>query len=110
MGTPLRMVAPLEGGRRCSRLCSLSPAAAPRGAVFGGDPRITFQVSADAVNATATPIEFGNVNATYPTAFATFSSPRLFTSLTNNVLEVEFFVPGTLNRATVSGFGAVFTD
>ncbi len=86
-------------------------AVAPRGAIFGGDPRITFQVSADATPAVpGTLDEFGNLNATYPTAFAPFSSPRLFTSLTNNVLEVEFFVPGTLNRATVSGFGAVFTD
>ncbi len=86
-------------------------AIAPRGAIFGGDPRIQFQVSADATPAVpGTLDEFGNVNATYPTAFSNFSSPRLFTSLNDNVMEVEFFVPGSLERATVSGFGAVFTD
>ena len=84
---------------------------APRGAILGaGDPRIQFQQSADAVNATATPGEFGNLNATYPTAFAPFSAPRLFSSLTTNVYDVEFFVPGTLTRAQTTGFGAVFTD
>lgn len=85
-------------------------AIAPRGAIFDTDPRIQFQVSADAVNQTATPVEFGNINATYPTAFSTFSSPRLFAALTSNVIEVDFFVPGTLDPATVTGFGAVFTD
>lgn len=86
-------------------------AVAPRGIILGaGDPRITFQQSADAANATATPEEFGHINATYPTAFAPFSAPRLFSSLTANAYIVEFFVPGALTRAQTSGFGAVFTD
>lgn len=86
-------------------------AIAPRGVIFNGDPRIQFQVGADTTPAVpGTLEEFGNVNATYPTAFAVFSSPRLFTSLNSNVVEVEFVVPGTLDTATVSGFGAVFTD
>src|SRR5687767_2003246 len=53
-------------------------AIAPRGALMEGDPRIQFQQSADAANATSTAEQFGNVNATYPTAFASFSAPRLF--------------------------------
>ncbi len=86
-------------------------AVAPRGAIFGGDPRNQFQVSADATPAVpGTLEEFGNINATYPTAFSAFSSPRLFCSLTNAVFEVEFVVPGSDAPATVSGFGAVFTD
>lgn len=86
-------------------------AIAPRGAIFNSDPRIQFQVSADATPAVpGTADEFGNVNATYPTAFSVFSSPRLFTALNDNVMEVEFVIPGSHNRATVSGFGAVFTD
>jgi hypothetical protein len=86
-------------------------AIAPRGAVFRGlDARAQFQQSADSSNATSTSVEFGNVNATYPTAFAAFSSPRLFASLTTNVIEAVFVVPGSGTPATVAGFGAVFTD
>ena len=85
-------------------------AIAPRGVIFGGDPRIQFQQSADGANATATPIEFGNINATYPTAFATFSAPRLFTALTSNVMTVDFVIPGAATPAVTRGFGAVFTD
>ena len=85
-------------------------AVAPRGAVTTGTPRISFQVSADTANATATPIEFGDVNATYTTAFQPFSTPRLFTALTSNVITVRFFIPGTDTPAGVRGFGAVFTD
>lgn len=83
---------------------------APRGAIFGGDPRLQFQQSADAANPTATPVEFGNINATYPTAFSVFSSPRLFTALTSNVYEITFVIPGTDQPAGLSGFGAIFTD
>lgn len=87
-------------------------AIAPRGAILGGDPRIQFQQSADGAgnNPTNTPAEFGNINATYPTAFATFSSPRLFAALTTNVLTVDFVIAGATDPAGVTGFGAVFTD
>ena len=87
-------------------------AVAPRGVIFGGgDPRITFQQSADATpSVPGTPNEFGNVNPTYPTAFSAFSVPRLFSSLTSNVYDVDFFVAGSLTRAESRGFGAVFTD
>jgi hypothetical protein len=81
----------------------------PRGVVFS-TPGTGFQVSATAGNSTATPIEFGNLNPSYPTIFQTFSSPKLFTPLGSNVTDVAFFVPGSYTPATVSGFGAVFTD
>jgi hypothetical protein len=81
----------------------------PRGAVFS-TPGTGFQVSANAVNPTNTPIEFGNLNPTYPTIFQTFSAQKLFTPLGSNVTDVTFFVPGSNTPATVSGFGAVFTD
>src|SRR5205807_2242600 len=42
--------------------------------------------------------------------FQPFSGERLFTPLSSNVVDVTFFTPGTTQRATVSGFGAVFTD
>ncbi len=51
-------------------------------------------------------------NPTYGVIFRTFSSPRLFTPVGSNITEAFFFVPGTNGGvpATVSGFGAVFTD
>lgn len=81
----------------------------PRGVVFT-TPGTGFQVSANAVNPTSTPIEFGNIDASYPTLFRTFSAQRLFTSLGSNVLDVSFFVPGSTTPASTRGFGAVFAD
>ena len=51
-------------------------------------------------------------NATYATIFSTFSPPRLFTPVGSRITEGFFFVPGTGGAApaTVTGFGAVFTD
>ena len=79
----------------------------PRGVVFS-TPGTGFQVSANA--ATATPVEFGNINASYPGLFKTFSPQRLFTALGSNVIDVNFFVPGTATAAFTTGFGAVFSD
>ena len=79
----------------------------PRGAVFS-TPGTGFQVSANA--ASGTPVEFGNINPTYTATFATFSAQRLFTPLGSNVLDVNFFLPGTSTLALVTGFGSVFSD
>jgi len=51
-------------------------------------------------------------NPTYGAIFTTFSPSRLFTPVGSNVTETLFFVPGSNGTvpATVSGFGAVFTD
>ena len=51
-------------------------------------------------------------NPTYGTIFSTFSPSRLFTPVGSNVTDALFFIPGTNGAvpATVSGFGAVFTD
>jgi hypothetical protein len=51
-------------------------------------------------------------NPTYATIFSPFSPSRLFTPVGSNITEAFFFVPGTNggDRATVTGFGAVFTD
>jgi hypothetical protein len=78
-----------------------------RGVIFSS-PSGLFQVSANAASGTA--IEFGNLNATYPGLFETFTAERLFTSLNSNFVDVSFFVPGSTTPAAVSGFGAVFTD
>jgi hypothetical protein len=51
-------------------------------------------------------------NPTYATAFTPFSTPRLFTPVGSRITDGVFFVPGTggASPATVTGFGAVFTD
>ncbi len=51
-------------------------------------------------------------NATYDTTFGFFSPVRVFTPTGSNVTDAFFFIPGTKGGApaTVSGFGAVFTD
>jgi hypothetical protein len=79
----------------------------PRGVVFA-TAGTGVQVSANA--ASGTPVRFGNINPTYTNQFQTFSPERLFTPLGNNVVDVNFFVPGTTTPALTNGFGAVFTD
>jgi hypothetical protein len=68
---------------------------------------------------TADPVQFppGGLaglfnNPTYGTIFSTFSPERLFTPVGSNITEAVFFQPGTngATPATVTGFGAVFTD
>lgn len=81
----------------------------PRGVVFA-TPGSGVAVSADAVNPTSTPVEFGDINPVYPLIFATFSAERLFTAIGSNVVDAMFFVPGSATPALSSGFGAVFTD
>jgi hypothetical protein len=51
-------------------------------------------------------------NPTYGDIFTAFSPLRLFTPVGSNITQAVFFVPGTNGeeRATVSGFGVVFTD
>jgi hypothetical protein len=50
-------------------------------------------------------------NPTYKTTFRPFSNLRLFSAIGGKLTDVTFFVPGGGNvPATVSGFGAVFTD
>jgi hypothetical protein len=51
-------------------------------------------------------------NATYGTTFKAFSPSRLFTPVGSNITNGLFFLPGSNGtvRATVTGFGAVFSD
>lgn len=80
-----------------------------RGVIFS-TPGTGFQVSANASNPTSTPVKFGNLDPSYPGTFATFSAQRLFTPLGSNVLDVNFFLPGTNTPALVTGFGSIFSD
>jgi hypothetical protein len=51
-------------------------------------------------------------NPTYANIFKPFSNMRLFTPVGSNITEALFFLPGSSGSvpATVTGFGAVFTD
>jgi hypothetical protein len=61
-------------------------------------------------SASGTPNQFGNLNPSYPIQFDTFSAERLFTAIGSNVVDVNFFVPGSTTPALTRGFGSVFTD
>ncbi len=81
----------------------------PRGAVFS-TAGTGFAVSADSSNPTTTPTNFLDQNAAYAGQFQTFSAQRLFSPLGSNMMQIDFFVPGSNTPAGVSGFGAVFAD
>ena len=53
-----------------------------------------------------------DINPTYATTFVTFSPFRLFTPIGSHITDGTFSLPGTNGAvaATLSGFGAVFTD
>jgi hypothetical protein len=56
--------------------------------------------------------ELTSIQASYATTFSTFSNLRIFTPTGSNITEITFSVPGSMGAtpATVSGFGAVFSD
>jgi hypothetical protein len=87
----------------------------PRGIVFF-TPGTGFEVSANLVNPTHTPVRFGNINPVYPALFSAFSQQKIFTALNSTITENLFFVPSgtpgvnSTQSATVKGFGVVFTD
>ena len=106
---------PLAGGRReINWDGGGSVVASPAGNPFAG-----FQNNRGALFTTPgtgflqTPLNdvaLTSLNPTYATTFGFFSPVRIFTSLGSNITDVTFFIPGSLTPATVSGFGAVFTD
>lgn len=85
-----------------------SPAFPPtRGAVFSTDAGDEFRVSNDSGGVDNL---FDSLNPDYVDQFTQFSGSRIFTPVNTNEMDVHFFVPATDTPATVSGFGAVFTD
>lgn len=79
----------------------------PRGVVLS-TPGTGFEVSANAGG--VAPIEFGDIDPSYSTLFAPFSAQRLFTAVGSNVVDVNFFLPGTGTTALTRGFGVMFSD
>lgn len=71
-------------------------------------PGTGFQLSATAASGEG--VRFANINPAYEAQFSAFSPERLFTALGSNIIDVNFFVPGTDQPATTTGFGAVFSD
>jgi hypothetical protein len=67
-------------------------------------PGTGFQVSANAVNPTNTPVRFNNPE------LQAFSQQRLFRAVGSGITDNLFFLPGTATQATTNAMGAVFTD
>lgn len=87
---------------------------AGRGAVFNSVASFTgdnpFVLSADSTNPTGSAVRYGDLDPSHTATFQAFSPERLFVARGSNVIEIRFVIPGTQIPATVSGFGAVFTD
>ena len=77
-----------------------------RGVVFS-TPGSGFQNSA---NSGAGPVEFENIDPSYPGLFAPFSPQKLFTAIGSNIVNVTFFTPGFATAALTRGFGSIFSD
>jgi len=60
-------------------------------------------------NAADGPVRFGNIDPNYPSLFQVFSPQKLFTAINSNIVDVNFFIPGSSDAALTRGFGAVFT-
>jgi len=74
----------------------------PRGVVLS-TPGTGFLVSASGSGATPALFGFGS-------EFQTFSALKLFTAVSSNIVDVSFFLPGTMTAATTSAFGLIFVD
>src|SRR4051812_29041664 len=84
----------------------------PRGVIFG-TPGSGFQVSGAITDLGAgqpAVADFGNINPSFTSTFQPFSPQRLFTALGSNIVDVNFFVPGTTTPALTSAFGSIFSD
>lgn len=73
-------------------------------------PGDRLQVSTNDAEANQAQPRFGNLNRAFTDLFGVFSPQKLFAPLSSTITELTFTVPGSDTRATVTGFGAVFTD
>jgi hypothetical protein len=80
-----------------------------RGALLS-TPGTGLVVSADGDNPSGAAPRFGHLNDSYSNIFTAFSGERMFSPIGSNIVELEFFVPGTTTPAVVRGFGAVYAD
>jgi hypothetical protein len=80
-----------------------------RGALLS-TPGTGLVVSADGDNPSVASPRFGHINDSYSNIFTAFSGERMFSPIGSNIVDLEFFVPGTDTPAVVRGFGAVYAD
>ena len=73
-------------------------------------PGTGLMVSADSDNPSGAAPRFGHINDSYSNIFTAFSGERMFSPIGSNIVDLEFFVPGTNTPALVRGFGAVYAD
>jgi hypothetical protein len=104
-GVPDRLARP---NRLAGNFFNAAAAPRARGALLT-TPGSGVAVSADSRNPTGTAPRFADLNPSYAAEFRAFSAPRLFSPIGSNVVNLRFVVPGTRRRATVRGFGAVYT-
>lgn len=100
-------------GNFFNRVAQPGVAGSPRGALFSTPDGDGFYVSARNPSGDLNDpnLRFGNFNPQYNSIFKAFSQQRLFAVDGGLVTDVTFFVPSDqVTPATVSGFGAVFTD
>ena len=76
----------------------------PRGVEFS-TPGAGTGVMVSANSGGATPTLFG-----FPGDLQTFSTQKLFATVGTNILDIQFFVPGTSTKAVTSAFAAIFVD
>jgi len=58
----------------------------------------------------ATALRFGNLNPDYEQLFSNFSAQKLFTPLDSTITVADFVVPSSGKKASITGFGVVFTN
>lgn len=80
-----------------------------RGVTFA-TPGVGVQASADSSNPTVTPVRIGNINYIYANISQTFTPERLSSPIGSNIVDLAFFVPGTITLAAVRVFGAVYSE
>lgn len=80
-----------------------------RGITFKSDGN-EFRVSNPPASSGITDDRFSSILESGPHKFVRFSPERLFTSLNSTATSATFSIPASDDLATVSGFGAVFTN
>jgi len=78
--------------------------------ILMGSPGVKLEVSTNQSEAEQAIPLFGNLNRKFPKLFDAFSPEKIFAPVNSVVTELSFVVPGSDDKATVKGFGAVFTD
>ncbi|MFW7381354.1 MAG: hypothetical protein ACOH5I_21245 [Oligoflexus sp.] len=77
--------------------------------ILMGSSGVKLQVSTNRDEAGQAEPLFGNLNPKFPNVFTVFSPEKIFAPANSLVTELTFTVPGSTTKATVNGFGSIFT-